>query len=90
MSHLKSSHMILYDEAFRICTLPMGRIAKVHPSKGVKALGGFYWSEAFRSPELEKALVPIRYDPADVSHVFVFAKGQWLQCKRLGWIPVLD
>lgn len=90
LSDLKASHMIPYDKTFRMWTPPMGRMAKVNPSKGVKAPGGFYWSEAFHSPVLEKAEVPIRYDPAETNHVFVFTKGQWLKCKRVQWIPVLD
>ena len=87
---VRSLRMIPYDETVRMMTLPICKIARVNPSKGVKALGGFYWTEAFRAPELEKALVPVRYDPADMSHVIVFAKGRWLQCKRVRWIPVLD
>jgi putative transposase len=90
LSEMQHSRRILYDEKFRILTLPMGRMARVNPRKGVKVLGEYYWSEAFRFPLLDGAKVPIRYDPAEMSHVFAFAKGQWFQCKRVRWIPVLD
>ncbi len=90
LSDAQPSHMIPYDETLYLSTLPIARQARVHRAKGVKVLGEYYWSKAFRSPVLDKAVLPIRYDPADTSHVFVFAKGQWLQCRRLRWIPVLD
>jgi hypothetical protein len=89
-SDVQVSHLIPYNETLRMLTLPMVRKAKVNPSRGVKVLGGFYLSEAFRSLALERAVVSIRYDPTDTNHVFVFAKGQWLKCKRVRWIPVLD
>ncbi len=90
LSEVQRSRRILYDEKFRILTLPKGGMARVNPRIGVKVLGEYYWSEAFRFPPLNGAKVPIRYDPAEMSHVFAFAKGRWFRCKRVQWIPVFD
>lgn len=84
------SRMIPYDEKFRILTLPMGGMARVKHGIGVKVLGEYYSSKAFRFPPLDRAKVPVRYDPAEMSRVFAFAKGQWFPCKLVRWIPVLD
>ncbi len=80
LSDVRSSHMIPYDETFRMLTLPMRRKAKVNPGRGVKVNHLFYWSDAFRSPEVERAEVLIGYDPSDWSHVFAFVKGRWVRC----------
>lgn len=80
LSDVRSSYMIPYNETLRMLTLPMRRNAKVFPGRGVKVNHLFYWSDVFRSPEVENAAVPIGYDPADLSHVYAFVKGRWAQC----------
>ena len=80
LSDVRSSYMIPYDETFRMLTLPMRRNAKVFRGRGVKVNHLFYWSDVFRSPEVENAAVPIGYDPADLSHVYAFVKGRWVKC----------
>lgn len=80
LSGVRFSRMIPYNETFRMLTLPMRGKAKVIPGRGVKVNHLFYWSDAFRSPEVENAAVPIGSDPADLSHVYAFVKGRWAQC----------
>ncbi len=73
---------IAYDDTFRILTLPTtyrGR-AKVQPSKGVKIFYKYYWSTAFRDPEIEKTLVNIRYEPFNAGIAYAYVRGQWVQC----------
>ncbi|BAY10853.1 TnsA endonuclease N-terminal domain-containing protein [Calothrix sp. NIES-2098] len=74
--------MISYDENFRILTLPTterGK-AKVQIGHGVKINYIYYWSNAFRDPEIENTSVPIRYDPFDAGTAYAFVRGQWVQC----------
>jgi len=56
---------IIYDEAFRLLMLPTTRsgAAKVQPGRGVKVNYLHYWSDAFRQPTVEGAVVPVKYDP---------------------------
>ena len=52
-----------YDEAFRILTLPApdGSTRKVRPGYGIKICNIYYWSNAFRNPEIEQTPVEVRY-----------------------------
>ena len=80
LSGARSSRMIPYNETFRMLTLPMRGKARVIPRRGVKVNHLFYWSDTFRSPEVENERVSIGYDPSDVSRVYAFVKGRWVQC----------
>jgi len=40
----------------------------------------YYWSDLFRDPEIERKLVPVRYEAFDAGTAFAFVKGQWVQC----------
>lgn len=74
--------LIPYDETFRMLTLPTTRkgTAKVMPRLGVKINALCYWSDGLLDPEVEKAQVPIRYDPFDAGVAYAFIKGRWVQC----------
>lgn len=73
---------IPYDDTFRILTLPTTQRgkAKVIPSKGVKIYHKYYWSTAFRDPEIENTLVDIRYEPFNAGIAYAYVRGQWVQC----------
>jgi len=76
-------HRIMrYDSFFHLLTLPTTRngTAKVIPNNGVKINSRFYWSNAFRNPEVEKTNVPVRYDPYDAGQAYAFIKGNWVLC----------
>jgi putative transposase len=81
-SGIRPHRMIAYDEEFRLWTLPTtarGR-ARVVPGKGVKINHVFYWAAALRDPEVERALVPVRYDPYDAGVAYVYVHNRWVQC----------
>jgi transposase InsO family protein len=71
-----------YDQTFQILTLPAPEQGKrkVQPSHGVKIHNIYYWSNAFRNPEIEKTLVDVRYDPFDAGVAYAFVRGQWVKC----------
>lgn len=78
----RTHRMIPYDENFRILTLPTtpdGK-AKVQPGAGVKINYIYYWSNAFRDPEIENTSVQVRYDPFDAGCAYAFVRGQWVMC----------
>jgi len=78
----RAHRQILYDHEFLVLTLPTTPrgTAKVVPGKGVQINYLYYWSECFRDPEVEKTLIPVRYDPFDAGTAHVFVKGQWTEC----------
>lgn len=81
-SGIRPHRTVAYDEDFRLWTLPTtarGQ-ARVVPSKGVKLNHVFYWAAALRDPEVERMLVPVRYDPYDAGVAYAFVRNRWVQC----------
>jgi len=74
--------LVPYNEEFQMLTLPPTAkgTAKVMPSRGVKINHICYWCEAFRDPEVQCEIVPVRYDPFDAGIAYAFVRKQWLQC----------
>ena len=70
------------DEVFRMMVLPTTSkgTAKVHPGKGVKIHGVYYWAEVMRSPKYENTDVCVKYDPEDLNIAWAFL-GQWICCR---------
>lgn len=73
---------IIYDETFRILTMPTTRkrTAKNVIDKGVKINNIYYWNDALRERPLEGKQLPIRYDPFNVSIAYVQIRGRWVRC----------
>lgn len=80
----RTQRHIVYDENFRILTLPSTPkgTAKVRMGEGVKINYLNYWStdDSFRQPDVEGTQVPVRYDPFDMGTAYAFVKGQWVRC----------
>jgi len=79
---LRTHRQILYDEPFRMATLPTTRkgTAKVIPGVGVRINHLDYWCEAMRDPMVEGTQVPVRYEPFDVSVGFAYIDHTWRKC----------
>ncbi|MEB2363143.1 MAG: DDE-type integrase/transposase/recombinase [Bryobacterales bacterium] len=78
----RAHRQILYDHEFLVLTLPTTPrgTAKVVPGKGIQINYLYYWSDLFRDPEVEKTIIPVRYDPFDAGTAHAFLKGQWIEC----------
>jgi hypothetical protein len=78
----RMNRLIAYDREFLVHTLPTTRkgTAKVAPGRGVKMHNLYYWSDAFRVPDVEKKHVAIRYDPFDAGTAYVFVNNEWTEC----------
>lgn len=79
-SGVRPKQWIEYDDDFIQFTYPSTRkgTAKLVPGKGVKINNIFYWAKGnvfVDHPELEKKQIPVRYDPYDVGHAYVYIKG---------------
>jgi len=81
-SGVRAHRSIPYDDEFRLMTLPTTKkgTALVSPGKGVKINHLHYWSNAFRDPAVEQALVPVRYDPYDVAVAYAYVGHHWVSC----------
>jgi hypothetical protein len=73
---------IPYNEEFLMATRPstLKGEATVQPGKGIKVNYLYYWSDAFRNPEVERTPVPVRYDPFDVGVAYAYVQGRWVKC----------
>lgn len=74
--------LILDDEDFRMCTLPTTTwgAARLQRRLGVKIHHVYYWADAFLDPELERTMLPVRFDPFDAGIAYAFVKGRWVRC----------
>ncbi len=81
-SGTRPQQLIPYDENFKMMTLPTTSKGKamVQPNHGVKINYIYYWSDAFRNPEVEKTRVDIRYDPFDAGLAYAYVDGRWVRC----------
>lgn len=73
---------IPYSEEFLMATHPstLNGVALIQPGRGIKLHYLYYWSDAFRNPELERTKVPVRYDPFDVGVAYAYIQGRWVKC----------
>lgn len=73
---------IPYSEDFLMATRPTTRngVARVQPGRGIKVNYIYYWSDAFRHPEVERTSVPVRYDPFDMGTAYAYVQGRWVKC----------
>jgi putative transposase len=73
---------IPYDEIFMRATFPTtdrGR-ALVQPGKGVRMNYLDYWCDEMRERSVERTVVPVRYDPFDVTIGYASIGGRWHKC----------
>jgi putative transposase len=74
--------LIAYSEEFLMHTRPTthtGR-AKISASRGITVNGLRYWNPAFAHSDVAGNQVEVRYEPYDMAVVYVFVRGQWLEC----------
>lgn len=73
---------IPYSEEFLMATHPSTKsgLALIQPGRGIKLHYLYYWSDAFRNPEVERTKIPVRYDPFDVGVAYAYVQGRWVKC----------
>lgn len=78
----RAHRLIPYDREFLVHTLPTTSkgTAKIAPGRGVKIHHLYYWSDAFRAPDIEKKPVAVRYDPFDAGNAYAFVNKEWTEC----------
>jgi putative transposase len=85
----RAHRRIVYDEAFRLATLPSPPrgTARVHPGQGIKVHDLSYWHEVFRLPDVVRTEVPVRYDPFDISVAYAYVHERWVECVTPAYGP---
>lgn len=77
----RKSVLISYDKNFIVTTMPTTSKgdAKV-TNRGVKINYIFYNSVALDSYSVINSRVPVRYDPWDGGHAYVYCNNEWIEC----------
>ncbi len=78
--------LIPYDETFLMASLPStpkGTV-RVDGTRGVKVNKIRYWCSALAGSRVHGRDVPVRIDPWDVRHVYVFVGERWVECVAQG------
>lgn len=84
--HGERKHLLIeFDDTFRTLSLPAPEgdgTLKVQAHDGVQVDGFLYWhEEAFTGPGIEGSRVQVRWDPFNITHVFAFVSGEWVECE---------
>lgn len=79
---LRVHRLIAYDREFLVHTLPstVKGTAKIAPGRGIKIHNLYYWSDAFRFPDVELKQVSVRYDPFDAGTAYAYVEKEWVEC----------
>lgn len=72
-----------YDDNFIFSSLPFipRQQATLRRGKTIKAMGQEYWHHSFAQAPNDRIKVDVKWDPSDVTSVYAFYKGCWVQCK---------
>ena len=78
----RESRFIANDETFLMLSLPTTPkgTAKVVPGRGVKINYIYYMCEAFRSGDVERSRVHVRYDPFNIGEAYAYVDNRWHKC----------
>lgn len=73
---------IRYDDVFRVLTLPGSprETALVYRNHGIQFHYLLYWNDVFASPGVVGTKVKLRFDPFDISHIYVYVHNHWVEC----------
>lgn len=82
MGGARNHKIITPNRSFRILTMPTTKTgtATVNRRSGIKVNNIYYWGEILNI-ETGCESVPVRYDPDDISTVFVYMRGEWHECR---------
>lgn len=73
--------LISYDKNFIITTMPTTQKGDVKVSnKGVRVNYIFYNSIVLNNYSVINSRLPVRYDPWDAGHVYVYCNNEWVEC----------
>jgi putative transposase len=74
---------VAYTDRFlkETCPTTAKGTAVVQKGSGIKVNHFYYWNNVFRSGEVVKTSVPIRFDPFDISTAYAQVQGQWVTCR---------
>ncbi|HEX6108953.1 MAG TPA: Mu transposase C-terminal domain-containing protein, partial [Ktedonobacteraceae bacterium] len=54
--------------------------ALVYRNHGIEFHYLLYWNDVFASPGIIGTKVKLRFDPFDISHIYVYVHNHWVEC----------
>jgi putative transposase len=79
---MRSHKLIAYDRQFELLCMPTNKtgFVKIDRVKGFQLNYQRYWCHEFTDPALSGRQVPVRFDPDNAAHAFVYVNGRWVEC----------
>ena len=74
---------VSYDDDFHFQSMPTTRSGKVRLkcNKPITVNNKEYWHSCFISAPKISIKVPVRYDPFDIEHTYIYHNKCWLKCR---------
>lgn len=74
---------VIYSEDFVIQCLPTTKngMVKVDPRNGIQVNHNQYWCGEFSDTSVHGKMVPVRYDPWDLSRAYAYVQHRWVLCR---------
>lgn len=81
----RAARHVEYSDAFYMHTLPSPKrsTAMLRRNKHIQVNRVSYWHSSFKSVRKEGETVPLRYDPFNLNHVYIFYKNEWIRCRSV-------
>ena len=82
---MRKARKVQYDDDFYMRTLPESkrRTAQLRRGKTIQVNRVEYWHSSFRAVRRDGETVPVRYDPFNLNHVYIFYKQEWIKCRAV-------
>lgn len=79
---MRTHKHITYNREFELLCMPTSKtgLAKIDRVKGINLNYQNYWCNEFTDPALSGKKVPVRFDPDNATHAFVYILGRWVEC----------
>lgn len=85
VSGSRSARHIEYSDSFYMNILPSPKrqTAMLRRNKHIQVNRVLYWHSSFKAVRREGETVPLRYDPFNLNHVYIFYKNEWIRCRAV-------
>lgn len=82
---MRKARKVKYDDDFYMRTLPEPKrpTAQLRRGKHIQVNRVEYWHPSFRAVKRDGETAPLRYDPFNLNHVYIFYKHEWIRCRAV-------
>lgn len=81
----RSRRHVKYSDTFymRILPSPKRPTARLRRNNTIQVNRILYWHSSFKAVRIDGETVPLRYDPFNLNHVYIFYKNEWIKCRAV-------